>query len=183
MNTRRFAPTSLLMALVLAAGACGDDSSSAAETVGTTAAPATTTTVAPTTTTAPTTTAGAPGATAAANFAAGSPEAAVATAYRTVFDSSLTYDAKAMFLEDAAALQPTVTAYTTVAARFGGFRLEPTAVTVNGTTASLVYDVYFGTNPQYRDQKGTASFVDGTWKVSRAEFCSFMTSARNPCPA
>lgn len=116
-------------------------------------------------------------------FAAGSPEAAAAAAYRAVFDSTIAFDAKAAYLEDAAALQATVEQYTAAAARFGGFKLEPTAVAVTGTTAAITYDVYFGANPQYRDQKGSVTDVNGTWRVSRADFCSFMQSARTPCPA
>jgi hypothetical protein len=30
---------------------------------------------------------------------------------------------------------------------------------------------------------GEISNVDGAWTVSRSEFCSFMASARNSCPA
>ncbi len=51
------------------------------------------------------------------------------------------------------------------------------------TEAATAYDVFFGTNSQYQDLPGKISQVDGTWVVSRAEFCGFMSSARVTCPA
>ena len=107
----------------------------------------------------------------------------MADAYTKVFDSSLGYEAKAAYLQDAAALKETVEKYTAGGKSFGGFKLVPTAVAITGTNAAVVYDVYFGTAVQYRDLKGTATSVGGTWTVSRAEFCGFMASARTPCPA
>ena len=160
---RRLAAAAILCALVL--GACGDDGGKAA---------------APLTDAVPT---AATPASSSASFAAGSPEAAAANAYRTAFDSALAYDAKSAYIEDADALKETIAQYTAAAARMGGFKLEPTAVVVTGTTAAITYDVYFGTNPQYRDQVGAVTNLNGTWRVSRAEFCSFMQSARTPCPA
>ena len=170
---RRTALASLALLVSLGAAACGDDSSDTA-TVSTGASTAT-----PTTTAAPSTTTTA----AAGTIAPGSPEAAVAAAYSTVFDSNLDYDAKAAHLEDAAALEDTVAKYTAGGKSFGGFKLTPTAVTITGNNAAVVYDVYFGTAKQYADLKGAATLVNGTWTVGRAEFCGFMASARTPCPA
>jgi iron complex transport system substrate-binding protein len=169
-----------VLALTLLLGACGDDGNDTSST-GTTEAPAqTTTTKAATTTTAkPTTTTAA----AAGSFAAGSPEAAVATAYSTVFDSSTALDAKKPHLENADALADTITAYSAAGQRFGGIKLTPTAVAINGDTATVTYDVYFGTNKQYGDLSGAIARTGGNWIVSRGEFCGFMQSARTPCPA
>ena len=171
------------LAFALVLGACGDDGEESTASVTT----AVTTTVAPTTTqvvttTAPTTTA-APAATAAAgSIPAGTPEAAAADAYKTVFDSNLGFDTKAKFLDDAANLRATVDAYTAAGKSFGGIKLTPTAVAITGSAGAVTYDVYFGTTQQYKALKGAIELRSGTWTVTRTEFCSFMQSARTPCP-
>jgi iron complex transport system substrate-binding protein len=163
----------------LAFTACGDDSETAS--TGSTEAP--TSTGAPTTTTeepgaTTTTAAGAPSA-----FAEGSPEAAAAEAYRLVFDSAVPFADKSAHLDDAAALQATVEQYGEAGTSFGGITLEPTAITITGETAAVTYDVYFGTAPQYEGLTGAIENRDGTWTVTRGEFCGFMASARTPCAA
>lgn len=176
------------LAFALALSACGDDGETAtappstvtATTIVTTTTAATTTT--PTTTRAPATTA--PAATAAAGtFAAGTPEAAAADAYKTVFDSNLGFDAKSKYLDDAANLRSTVDAYTAAGKSFGGIKLTPIAIAITGNAGAVTYDVYFGTTQQYKALKGAIELRSGTWTVTRAEFCSFMASARTPCPA
>jgi hypothetical protein len=154
-----------VLALALALSACGDDGETTTAT-NTTAAP---------TTTAVTTTA------AAGTIPAGTPEAAAADAYKTVFDSNLGFDAKAKFLEDSANLRTPIDAYTNAGKSFGGIKLTPTAVAISGTTGAVTYDVYFGTTPQYKALKGTIENRAGNWTVTKAEFCSFMGSARVPC--
>ena len=106
----------------------------------------------------------------------------VVAAYSAVFDSAVPYDAKAAHLADAEALRPTVEAYSAAGGRFGGIKLVPTAVAINGDQAAVTYDVLFGTTTQYRALKGEALREGSAWKVSREEFCSFMASARTPCP-
>jgi iron complex transport system substrate-binding protein len=59
----------------------------------------------------------------------------------------------------------------------------PTAVVIDGDTATVTSDVMFGESAAYTDLTGEISNVGGTWTVSRAEFCGFMASARNACPA
>jgi iron complex transport system substrate-binding protein len=156
------------VACALALTACGDDG-------GTATAPSST--VAATTTAAPATTA------AAGTIPAGTPEAAAADAYKTVFDSNLAFDTKSKFIEDAPNLRTTVDAYTAAGKSFGGIKLTPTAVAITGNSGAVTYDVYFGTTQQYKALKGTIELRSGTWTVTRAEFCSFMASARTPCPA
>jgi iron complex transport system substrate-binding protein len=176
----------LALTLVLVLTSCGDDGETTTAAPTTTSAP--TTTIAPTTTLAPTTTAAptttlAPTTTAAGTFVAGTPEAAAADAYKVVFDSTVGFDAKAKHLEDSANLRTTVDNYTNAGKSFGGIKLTPTAVTITGTSGAVTYDVYFGSNAQYKALKGTIEQRGGTWTVTRAEFCSFMASARTPCPA
>jgi hypothetical protein len=77
---------------------------------------------------------------------------------------------------------PTAEASAAAALRFGGIRLVPTAVAITGENAVVTYDVLFGTTP-YQGLDGAAVKQGGAWKVTRAEFCSFMSSARTPCLA
>jgi iron complex transport system substrate-binding protein len=65
----------------------------------------------------------------------------------------------------------------------GGITLVPTDVVVDGDSATVTYDVMFGASAAYTDLSGLISLVDGTWVVSRTEFCTFMASARIACPA
>jgi iron complex transport system substrate-binding protein len=110
-------------------------------------------------------------------------EQAAADAWSLAFDSTVDFDAKAAHIEDAEALRGTIEAYTAAGGAMGGISLAPTAVVVDGDAATVTYDVLFGDNVAYGDLTGVISLVDGTWVVSRTEFCSFMASARNACPA
>jgi iron complex transport system substrate-binding protein len=115
--------------------------------------------------------------------ALGPDEQAAADAWALVFDSAVAFAEKAPHLEDAEALQSTIDAYTTAGAAMGGISLRPTGVVLDGGTATIVYDVYFGDSPAYTAVEGETALVDGTWVVGRDEFCTFMASARNACPA
>ena len=86
-------------------------------------------------------------------------------------------------MEDAAALRSTIDAYTAAGVVMGGITLVPTNVVVSGDTATVTYDVMFGGTAAYTALTGEIALIDGTWIVSRAEFCGFMASARNACPA
>jgi hypothetical protein len=59
----------------------------------------------------------------------------------------------------------------------------PTAEAITGENAAVTYDVLFGTTPQDQGLDGAAVKQGGAWKVTGAEFCSLMSSARTPCPA
>lgn len=194
-----------LAALAVFAASCGGDSSDSSSTVAaatnataapttiapttiapttappTTAAPATTT-MAPTTTAAPTTAMAPATTTAAPSFAPDSPEGMAAEAWRVVFDSSADFADKAAHLEESVVLEATNAAYMEGAARFGGFKLDPTAVEIDGDTATVTYDVLFGETVQYTDLTGTLTLADGVWTVSRTAYCGFLASARTPCP-
>jgi iron complex transport system substrate-binding protein len=78
-------------------------------------------------------------------------------------------------------LASTIEAYTATADGMGGIAMDVTAVAVDGDTATVTYDILFGGNPAYSDLSGTLVRTDGTWTVTRDEFCSFMASARTPC--
>jgi len=110
-------------------------------------------------------------------------EQEVADAWALVFDSTVGFDAKAPHMEDADALQSTVESYTQAGSAMGGISLVPTVVAIDGDSATLTYNVMFGEETAYTALEGEMTLVDGVWMVSREEFCSFMASARNACPA
>ncbi|MDY7106422.1 MAG: iron-siderophore ABC transporter substrate-binding protein, partial [Actinomycetota bacterium] len=111
----------------------------------------------------------------------GPDEQAVADAYQTVFDSATTQEEKAAFLPAAAELAPTIEQYGAMAEGMGGIEMVVKAVTIDGATASVTYDVLIGGSAAYTDLEGTAVDEGGTWTVTRDEFCGFMSSARTPC--
>jgi iron complex transport system substrate-binding protein len=107
---------------------------------------------------------------------------AAAEAWSLAFDSAVGFEDKAAHIEDAEALRATIESYTAAGSAMGGITLVPTDVAVNGESATVTYDVMFGPSAAYTDLSGLISLVDGTWVVSRTEFCTFMASARNACP-
>ena len=108
---------------------------------------------------------------------------AVVTAYRTVFDSTVPFDDKVPYLEDAESLRDTNMEYASAAETMGGIALEPVAVTIEGDRAEVTYDILFGGTVTYSDLSGDAVLSDGVWMVSRDRFCGFMASARVSCPS
>jgi iron complex transport system substrate-binding protein len=110
-------------------------------------------------------------------------EQAVTDVWTLVFDSTVPFVEKAAHIEDAEALQGTIETYTENGSMMGGISLVPTDVAVSGDSATVTYDVLFGEAVAYDDITGEVTLVEGTWVVSRAEFCSFMASARIDCPA
>jgi iron complex transport system substrate-binding protein len=109
--------------------------------------------------------------------------AAASDAWSLVFDSSVTFDDKAPHVENAEALRATIDAYTDAGDAMGGITLVPTEVVVARDTATVTYDVMFGATAAYTALTGEIARINGTWVVARAEFCGFMASARNACPA
>lgn len=173
--------TILILAVALIAAACASNSgteaseTSVAET--TTSAAATTTEIPVTTTEAtPTTT------TAAGEPATAEDAAAITATYDVVFSSKTTFDEKAPLIDDATGLQETVATYLETGESMGGISLAATAITVDGDTAVVTYDLLFGGTPTYPGLTGDAVRVDSAWIVTRDMFCSIMTSARVGCP-
>lgn len=105
-----------------------------------------------------------------------------ADVWSLVFDSTLGFEEKVPHLEGAEELSSTIEEYGVAGDSYGRIYLEATDVTIDGEAATVTYDVLFGENPAYTDLSGTMTLVDGTWTVSRDEFCGFMASARTPCP-
>lgn len=174
----------VLSALIIPAmllTACGEAS---LDTTTTTSEPAATTTEAPSTTTtsmlATTTTKAVTG-----EIVPGEdPDVdEIVEVYRIAFDSTTTFEEKAAVIEDTTGLEDTVDTYASTGDSVGGVTAEPTAVTVEGDDAVVVYTLYFSGNPTYAGLNGTAVKIDGGWKITRDMFCSVMASARSACPA
>lgn len=178
----------MLLVLSMTVAACGDgaETDAAADTTEppvatSTSAPAPTTTIAPTTTTTPPTTTTTEALT---GIVPGEdPDVdAVVLAYQVAFDSTSDYEAKAPYIEDPTGLEETVAQYLTTGEAMGGITVEVTEVTIDGDTATLVYDLLFNNNPTYPDQTGRAVRTEAGWQIPRGAFCALMSSARVGCP-
>ena len=177
------------LSLALIAAACGGTTDVAADEPTATTAATTTTTEAPTTTAtaAPaTTTTAAPTTTEAAaeGIVAGEdPEVdAIVLAFTIALDSVTPYEDKVPYIDDPTGLEETVATYLTTGESMGGIGVLPTAVTIDGDTAVVFYDLLFGGNPTYPDLTGPAVKTADGWKITREGFCSLMSSARVGCP-
>ena len=133
---------------------------------------------------------GAPGSSAPGSSAPGSSvpafteeQQAVATAFETAVDSSLTYDEQAPFIEDAEALRETIENYPTAAAVVMDISAAVTSVAIDGDTAAITYVLSFnGVDAGYGDLDATMALLDGAWVVPHDEYCAFQAQARNNCP-
>ncbi len=183
--------TTLLIVVALLVTACGGGSEPDAAAETTTTVPATTTTIAPTTTTttaAPTTTTTVAPTTTTTTVAGIVPGEdadvdAIVLAYQIAFDSVSDFETKAAYIDDPTGLEDTVALYLVTGETMGGIGVVVKEVTVDGATATLVYDLLFNNNPTYPDLSGRAVMTDLGWQVPRAAFCSLMSSARVGCPS
>lgn len=176
----------LAVALIAAACGGGELADSPSETTTTTSAPTTTTTQATTTTEATTTTTVAETTTTkpAPIVPGEDPDVdAIVLAFQTAFDSESGYDVKAPYIEDPEGLEGTVESYLKTGTSMGGISVAVNAVTIEGDTAKVSYDLLFGGNPTYPNLSGDAVKTADGWKVPRKMFCSLMTSARVGCPS
>ena len=189
---KRFIALVFILALVTAACGSGLEAEVAAETTvtqpdatTTTVAPTTTTTIAPTTTTtttvAPTTTT----TTTVGGIVPGEDADvdAIVLAYQFAFDSTSDFETKAPFIDDPSGLEDTVAQYLLTGETMGGIAVSVKEVTVDGDSATLIYDLMFNDNPTYPDLSGRAVRTEAGWQVPRGAFCSLMSSARVGCPS
>ncbi len=107
---------------------------------------------------------------------------AAADAFATVFDSNVSFDDKAEFIADPDAVKAAAEAYSAAGASMGGISLAPTAVAIEGDTATITYDVLFGAAAAYEDLTETIERSGESWVVSNEKFCGFLTQARVACP-
>lgn len=108
-------------------------------------------------------------------------EQAALDAFEVVFDSAAAWSEKVPHLESADELETSNAAYAGAGEAMGGISLTPTAVAIEGDTATITYDVLFGGSAAYTDLSKTIERIGETWVVSRASYCDFLASARTPC--
>ena len=123
---------------------------------------------------------GAADATSAATLTGDQKEAA--DAFATVFDSTAGIDAKAALLAEPELVKTAAEAYTQAGSAMGGISLKPTAAVIDGDSATITYDVLFGSAVAYQSLDKTINRVNGKWVVPTKVFCEFLTAARVPCP-
>ena len=105
-----------------------------------------------------------------------------ASAWARVFDSTATFTQRSRHLASSDELAPAGQAFAEAGASFGGIRLVPNEVVVDGVTATVTYDVIFGENVAFSGRVGRMSQFGGVWTVSQTQFCAVMTSLRVNCP-
>ncbi len=177
----RYLAAAAALALI---AACGGDAAESTTTEGretTTTIAVTSTTVAETTTSAAseTTTSG----TANPIVPGEDPEVdAIVAVYAVAFDSTTSYEEKAVVIDGADGLEDTVASYASTGESMGGVSTQVDAVTIQGDTATVIYTLMFGGNPAYPGLEGDAMRTEEGWKISREMFCGIMTSARVGCP-
>ena len=173
--------STFLLTVAIVAASCG--SSEASE-------PATTTTNAPTTTEATTTTELATTTTTEAAttttedvpfVAEGPDQTEIVQNWDLTFGIG-PFEERAAALEDSAALETTIDSYVAAVNNFGSIELPVTAITVNGESATVTFDVLGNGATMAADLTGEMIQVDGAWIVSRDSFCDAMKLARQSCP-
>ena len=102
-------------------------------------------------------------------------------AFALVYDSNAVWEGKALHIENSDLLQASNEQYRDANESMGGISLRPTGAKIEGDIAIIIYDVLFGVTPAYESLERTITRVDGVWRVSRDDYCGFLSSARTPC--
>ena len=162
---RQIMGAALGLALAATAAACSSSSSSPA-TASTSSAPATSSA------------ASSPATASSAAPGSGSTSAAVAeiTAnWEKFFSSSIPVAEKVTLLQNGSALESAIKAFDSLPLA-SGIGAKVTAVTVNsGTSAAVTYNITGpGGSSLLPNQKGTAVYENGTWKVGTASLCGLL---------
>ncbi len=183
----------LVATVAVVAVACGSTSESsepviqAAQTVTTTVAPTTTAPATTTTTTTlPDTTTTSLASDEVKTFRVipgeDSEVDAIVEAYSVVFDSTTTFDEKAVFLADASGLEETIVKYAAAGDDVGGITLQADRVGIDGADAVVIYSFLFAGTAAYNDLEGVAVLTDAGWQIPRDFFCQIMVLSRVGCP-
>lgn len=107
---------------------------------------------------------------------------AIVEAYSVVFDSTTTFDEKAVFLADASGLEETIVKYAAAGDDVGGITLQADRVGIDGADAVVIYSFLFAGNATYSDLEGVAVLTDAGWQIPRDFFCQIMVLSRVGCP-
>ncbi|MEY2475289.1 MAG: hypothetical protein QOG87_604 [Actinomycetota bacterium] len=143
-----------------ACGGGGDDNN---------AASATTTTEAVTTTAAP--------------FEAGKAEADIRALYTNFFKDTTTVDDAVKMLEEGESLRPALDEQKKSGAAKGISAAVKTVQFQSETLAAVNFDLSLNGAVVAANTKGEAKFIDGTWKINKALFCTLVGLAGQNPPA
>jgi hypothetical protein len=166
MNARR-SLASILLASAVAATACSSSGStpSAAPSSHSPAAPSATAT--PSATTAPS---------AAAEPTSGAAaEQAVTTNWTAFFDPKTSAAQKASLVQNGSQFAAVLAAQASNPQGAAASAKVTKVTLVSSSQAAVSYDILLSGTPVLSNQKGTAVYQDGTWKVGDASFCGLLT--------
>ena len=130
---------------------------------------------APTTTEAPTTT--------AAPFEAAKAEADIRAAYAKLFNEQTSVDDAVKLLEDGESLRASIEEQKKSGAAKGISTNVKSVQFQSETLASVNFDILLNGAVVAANTKGEAKFIDGTWKVNKALFCTLLGLAGQTPPA
>ena len=100
-------------------------------------------------------------------------EQAVMDALVLVFNPIADFNDKAVYIQDSSDLEEINDQFGALAQGFGA-SLNTTAVSVEGDTATVTFDVLAGSTVLMPGRSVSLEMVDGEWTISREVFCSFM---------
>ncbi|MBH99940.1 MAG: hypothetical protein CL467_04965 [Acidimicrobiaceae bacterium] len=102
-------------------------------------------------------------------------------AFALVYNSEAEWGQKVVHLEDGPELETSNAIYKAGGETMGGISLSPKTAVIDGDVARITYDVMFGGKVAYDNMTRTIRLINGVWKVSRVDYCDFLSSARTPC--
>lgn len=129
-----------------------------------------------TTTEAPTTTEAAP-------FEAAKAEADIRAAYGKLFNDQTTTDEAVKLLEDGESLRPAIEEQKKSGAAKGISTSIKSVQFQSETLADVNFDILLNGTVVAANTKGQAKFIDGSWKVNKALFCTLLGLAGQTPPA
>jgi hypothetical protein len=113
-------------------------------------------------------------------------EAGITYAFAHFFDPALTADERAALIQSSAAMRASIDeAFSRHAGEVAAGAIIVDKVTVHGAAADVSFHAQLGgkESPANPGQiNGTAMLEDGTWKISRATYCTLSANDGEPCP-
>jgi ABC-type glycerol-3-phosphate transport system substrate-binding protein len=121
--------------------------------------------------------------TTAAPFEAGKAEADIRALYTNFFTETTTVDDAVKMLEDGESLRPALDEQKKSGAAKGISATVKTVQFQSETLANVNFDLSLNGAVVAANTKGEAKFIDGTWKINKALFCTLVGLAGQNPPA
>ena len=109
-------------------------------------------------------------------------EQAAMDAWVIVLGPEASLDEKRRHTEDFDELLPTVEAGLAAGEAAGGIEIIPTRATINGDSATVVFDVAMGGSITATDFTADLTLIDGVWVASRSQVCTYVALIGVQCP-